>query len=123
MIRLFKHRRPTPALPKIAIDLIGLVLPILEKCFDSDWNMTYSEMVTDALIAGGYTKPRTISTVEELDSLAVDSVVMESEEDSFIIRTMRGVFHRFPDGWYVVAGYGARNDIALPATVLFEPQP
>ena len=86
---------------------------------DDDWFM----QAANSILAAGYRKPRTISTVEELDSLAVDSVVMESEEDSFIIRTMRGVFHRFPDGWYVVAGYGARNDIALPATVLFEPQP
>ena len=37
-------------------ELIELILPILEKCFDSDWNMTYSEMVTDAVLAAGYRK-------------------------------------------------------------------
>lgn len=37
-------------------ELIEVVLPVLEKCFDSDWNMTYSEMVTDALITAGYRK-------------------------------------------------------------------
>jgi len=65
-----------------------------------------------------HSKPRQVTTVEELDALPVDSVVMESEQDTFIIRTMRGVFHRFPDGWYVVAGHGARTNIELPATVL-----
>jgi hypothetical protein len=79
----------------------------------------------ERILAAGYRKPRTVTTVEELDALPVDSVVMESEHDTFIIRTMRGVFHRFPDGWYVVAGHGAREDIyiQLPATVLTEPQP
>lgn len=37
-------------------EMIEVVLPVLEKCFDSDWNMTYSEMVTDALITAGYRK-------------------------------------------------------------------
>jgi hypothetical protein len=64
-----------------------------------------------------------VTTTEELDALPVDSVVMESEHDTFIIRTMRGVFHRLPDGWYVVAGHGAREYIQLPATVLFTPEP
>ena len=76
----------------------------------------------DIVLAAGYRCPRTVTTVEELDALPVDSVVMETEEDTFVIRTMRGVFHRFPDGWYVVAGYDARHNIALPATVLYEPE-
>lgn len=37
-------------------ELIELILPVLERCFDSDWNMTYSEMVTDALLDAGYRK-------------------------------------------------------------------
>ena len=77
-----------------------------------------AEIAADAILAAGYRKPRQVTTVEELDALPVDSVVMESEQDTFIIRTMRGVFHRFPDGWYVVAGHGARTNIELPATVL-----
>jgi hypothetical protein len=37
-------------------ELIEVVLPVLEKCFESDWNMTYAEMVTDALVIAGYRK-------------------------------------------------------------------
>jgi hypothetical protein len=81
------------------------------------------DKAADAILAAGYRKPRTVTTAEELDALPEDSVVMESEHDTFIIRTMRGVFHRFPDGWYVVAGHGAREYIQLPATVLFTPEP
>mgnify|MGYP003576171364 FL=1 len=35
-------------------EMANVVLPVLEKCFDSDWNMTYSEMVADALVIAGY---------------------------------------------------------------------
>jgi len=77
-----------------------------------------SEALKQAKIVAAHFEPRQVTTVEELDALPVDSVVMESEQDTFIIRTMRGVFHRFPDGWYVVAGHGARTNIELPATVL-----
>jgi hypothetical protein len=35
-------------------EMANVVLPVLEKCFGSDWNMTYAEMVADALIAAGY---------------------------------------------------------------------
>lgn len=72
--------------------------------------------------------PRTVTTAEELDALPVGSVVMELLGDAaeggpqpvgpFGIPVMPGVFHRFPDGWYVVAGHGVRDDIILPATVL-----
>ena len=71
---------------------------------------------------------RTIRTAAELDALPVGSVVVEGDhttpdEGSFLgITTIPGVFHRFPDGWYVVAGYGARApEEILPATVLHDP--
>lgn len=59
---------------------------------------------------------RKITTAAELDALPVGSVVVEGDhttpdEGSFLgITTIPGVFHRFPDGWYVVAGHGARED-------------
>lgn len=69
---------------------------------------------------------RTITTAAELDALPVGSVVVEGDhttpdEGSFLgITTIPGVFHRFPDGWYVVAGHGAR-EVPLPARVLHDP--
>ena len=69
-----------------------------------------------------------ITTAAELEALPVGSVVVEGDhttpdEGSFLgITTIPGVFHRLPDGWYVVAGYGARApEEILPATVLHDP--
>jgi|GEM_PF-5774919 len=42
-------------------ELDELILPVLEKCFSSDWNMTYSEMITDAILAAGYAKRETVT--------------------------------------------------------------
>lgn len=97
-------------------ELAELVLPILEKCFDSDWKMTYSEMVTDAILADGYSKPRTITTVAEMDALPIGSVVLD----------LIGIsLHKNPfTGW--CASNGAKEigrefwAEALPATVLYE---
>ena len=83
--------------------------------------------VADHLLAQGWRPPaRTVSTVEELDALAVGSVVVEGDhgtpdDTGMGFNTMPGVFHRFPDGWYVVAGYGPRY-VPLPAIVLWEPE-
>lgn len=80
----------------------------------------------DAILAAGWRPPaRTVTTVEELDALAVGSVVFEGDhatpdDTGMGFSVMPGVFHRFPDGWYVVAGYGPR-DVPLPATVLWGP--
>lgn len=71
---------------------------------------------------------RTITTAAELDALPVGSVVVEGDHTTPDVMgkgqfaTIPGVFHRFPDGWYVVAGYGARApEEILPATVLHDP--
>lgn len=88
--------------------------PLAEKC-------------SDAILAAGWRPPaRTITTVEELDALAVGAVIMEGDhgtpdDTGWGFKTMPGVFHRFPDGWYVVAGIGERAP-DLPATVLWEPE-
>lgn len=72
----------------------------------------------------------TITTAAQLDALPVGTVVVEGDHTTpdegqiFGITTIPGVFHRFPDGWYVVAGHGARDleeERALPATVLYRP--
>ena len=88
--------------------------PLAEKC------------ATEILNAGWRPPARTVITVEELDALAVGSVVVEGDhgtpdDTGMGFKTMPGVFHRLPDGWYVVAGYGPR-DVPLPALVLWEPE-
>lgn len=83
--------------------------------------------VADSILAAGYSKPRTITTVEELDALPAGSVVLEADNGPLMgIEIVPGVFHKFPQqlGWHVVAGHGARptHEIELPATVLFTPE-
>lgn len=64
-----------------------------------------------------------ITTHAELDALPVGSVVMEGTSGggvdyTTVISTMPGVFHRFPQGWYVVAGIGPHHNMEFPMTVL-----
>jgi hypothetical protein len=69
-----------------------------------------------------------ITTADELDALPVGSVVMEGDNGCPVpwvggICVMPGVWHRFPDGWYVVAGHGSRVpefDLG-PLTILYRP--
>ena len=66
-----------------------------------------------------------ITTAEELDALPMGSVVVEGDHTTpdasgLGFEVMPGVFHRFPSGWYVVAGHGPR-DVPLPATLLYRP--
>ena len=106
----------------------------LAKLLADDWNPDRAPVLTamfrdyaqTALNAGWRPPARTVSTVEELYALAVGSVVVEGDhgtpdDTGMGFKTMPGVFHRFIDGWYVVAGYGPR-DVPLPATILWEPE-
>lgn len=70
-----------------------------------------------------------ITSAAELDALPVGSVVLEGSTGEPIpngflnLPVMPGVFHRFPDGWHVVAGHGVRLpefDLG-PLTVLYRP--
>ena len=85
------------------------------------------EDLAEEIIAAGFHRDRTITTAEELDALPVGTVLMEGDHatpDEVVpggLMTMPGVFHRFPDGWHVVAGDGARQ-VPLPATVLWKPE-
>ncbi|WP_341394046.1 hypothetical protein [Arthrobacter sp. G119Y2] len=75
-----------------------------------------------ALLAAGYRKPRTITTVEELDTLPVEAVVRSHvgvvwekgefpDEPEFPFWTTPGTNHEYP-----------ASHISLPATVLWEPE-
>lgn len=74
--------------------------------------------LADALLAEGYRKPRTITTVEELDALPTGSVILDPIGLSL---------HKNPfTGWN--ASNGAKEITAdmlqgeaLPATVIYEP--
>jgi hypothetical protein len=76
----------------------------------------YVYEIADAILAAGYRKPRTITTVEELDALPVGSVIL----DPAGLSLHKNEF----TGW--CASNGAKNisgemlDEALPATVLYE---
>ena len=67
------------------------------------------------LDADGLPVVRTVGDLIALDALPVGSVVMEGSSGAplqvgpFGIPVMPGVFHRFPDGWHVVSGYGVRT--------------
>ena len=88
---------------------------------DADYSMA------DAIVNAGWRPPaRTVTTVEELDALPVGAIIMEGDhgtpdDTGWGFKTMPGVFHRFPEGWHVVAGIGERAP-DLPATVLWEPE-
>ena len=77
-------------------------------------------IIAASILAAGYTKPRQVSTVEELDALPVGSVAIEA--DGYIAR-------RFPGGWRVLVTEphrspwlsGTLEDVRLPATVLYSP--
>lgn len=76
----------------------------------------------DAILADGYSKPRTITTVEELDALPVESIVRDD---------LGFTYDKWWDedgseyNWWATTGdrreYSSKK-IALPATVLHEGQ-
>ncbi|MGO4583615.1 hypothetical protein AB4Z38_06970 [Arthrobacter sp. 2RAF6] len=67
----------------------------------------------DAVLTAGWVKPRTVSTVEELDALPTWSVV-RSEQAT--------IWEKFNDHWAetLTTGRHPSDHLALPATVLFE---
>ena len=71
--------------------------------------ITYAHGIADGILAAGYSKPRTITTVEERDALREGSVVRDKDGD---------VIERLWGGWY----FGDNNTVPnLPATVIHEP--
>lgn len=88
-----------------------------EHCSESCW------AEADAILAAGWVKPRTITTVAELDALAVGSVVLSLAYHSDV-NGMAIVFQRWYDGlWHRGARSGDTHpDNFLPATVLYEGQ-
>lgn len=84
-------------------------------------NVAYQD--ADAIIASGYRKPRTITTAEELDALAVGSVVLTatSRPEHPLVASQK-YFNGGDPIWHRGGRLGGTHgDYILPATVLFEP--
>lgn len=69
----------------------------------------------DAIIAAGYIKPRTITTVEELDALPEGAVILPR-----FGRTWRRGLVAWDSGVYRWSSDSVASHGALPATVLYE---
>jgi hypothetical protein len=84
------------------------------------WAGPAQEDIADAILAAGYSKPRTITTAEELDGLDVGTVVMDGQGE---------VARKLAYGWRVLvseSGFDAwlsdpLEETYLPAIVLHEP--
>lgn len=81
---------------------------------------TQDYQLADELIAAGYRKPRTITTVEELDALAEGSMILDGDPD-VCSKNKSGTWKCLSDPEWshdseIVGG-------SLPATVLYEPEP
>jgi hypothetical protein len=68
----------------------------------------------------GYRKPRTVTTVEELDALPFETVIRDGDE---CVLERWGALEE--SGWVtvMVSSFIPRDQIALPATVLYAPEP
>ncbi|MBT2537232.1 hypothetical protein [Arthrobacter sp. ISL-69] len=80
-----------------------------------------AEVTAEAILAAGYSKPRTVTTVEELDALPVGSVLIDGDGD---------ICQRLRTGWRAVIDERCGNpwltdtlEVDLPATVLHEARP
>jgi len=96
----------------IARSVIDGELGILVNGSDID---NTADSLSYAVLAAGYSKPRTISTVKELDALPEHSVVRSGE--GAVWESDSGVWYETASRLLHVAA-----DIALPATVLYAPE-
>lgn len=88
---------------------------LIDRTIDQEYSPGDDVMGADlapAILAAGYRRPRTITTVEELDALENDSVVM-SEAIAY-----QKYGH---DSWAGDGRFFDTRQIALPAEVLHEP--
>lgn len=95
-------------------DLIHAAYP------DDGW--LNSKAVAASLTASGFRKPRTITTVGELDALPVGSVAVTRIDEVISKRLMPNEGRQ---SWWAMAGtaeYFESRELPLPATVLYEPE-
>lgn len=100
------------------------------KDADAEWEFlqqtpkylaAYHQMA-DAILAAGYRRPRTITTVEELDALPNGSVVLSNDYRHWG-EQWQVTFQRWDTGYWHRGGRSGSTDpdYFLPATVLYEP--
>lgn len=119
------YRKPlTIENDKLVID-DGLLLLEVGGCTCSPYGSSHEagcgyeflDDLTKPLERAGYRKPRTISTIAELDALPFESVIRDGDEC---------ILERWGDleesGWVtvMVTSFVPRDQITLPATVLYE---
>ncbi|WP_457948284.1 hypothetical protein ACTAQI_20245 [Pseudarthrobacter sp. alpha12b] len=77
------------------------------------------KIVAAAVLAAGFRKPRTVTTVEELDALPDGAIIREANGDP-----TRAVKRQDGKVWWIDGPHGmsASDLIPLPATVLHEPE-
>lgn len=87
---------------------------VIETAYDLNEGAVSFELLAHATLAAGYRKPRTITTVEDLDALPLESVLKASDGN---------IWESLVGGWFETASR-VRNEsssILLPAAVLWEP--
>jgi hypothetical protein len=77
---------------------------------------TQDYTLADELIAAGYRKPRTITTIEELEAMAVGSMILDSDPDA-LLKDRNGGWLSIHDGDHIPY---KDFSITLPATVIHE---
>lgn len=87
-----------------------------------DLTTHYSYVIADELISAGYSKPRTLSTVDELDALPVGSVTIDGGGAGEVYRKLAR-----HDGikWYEPSYtlHWESHELNFPATVIWESRP
>lgn len=103
-----------------ARDELAVIIDRGEHYFDAGPGYELSAMeAAEAVLAAGYRKPHTITTTDALDALPHEAVLRDREGH---------VLERWGEPeenlWVtvMVSEYIPREDIALPATVLWEPE-
>lgn len=81
---------------------------------------TYAHDIADGLIANGYGKQRTITTVKELDALPDRTAILTEQGDCFQADRRSNGSNWWSDPWS--PRIRVSMDIALPATVLHDPE-
>jgi len=86
----------------------------------------FSRKQADAILAAGYRKPRTITTVEDLGALPVGSVVLHNGRAFQHYPAYPAPFDEYQQ-WKCGDGGFVRStkdgSAILPATILFKPEP
>lgn len=93
--------------------------PIGSGYYSTNVGINEAREIADSLLQAGYRKPRTITTLDELDALPFEAVLRDF--DGHVLERWGQPSENL---WatVMVTSYIPRRDISLPATVLFDPE-